>query len=155
MRWLFILASVLLTVALACGTDSTPSGLTETSAISPTQPPAATPAARAPGPTAVVAAPASTPSDSGRPAATPTPAPTRRPLSAAQSQPNVVEDAILYRLGPEPPTLDPHLAGDTDSALYIVEIFGGLVTINQHLEIVGDLAKDWDISNGGKTTHST
>ena len=151
MRWLFILASVLLTVALACGTDSTPSGLTETSAISPTQPPAATPAARAPGPTAVVAAPASTPSDSGRPAATPTPAPTRRPLSAAQSQPNVVEDAILYRLGPEPPTLDPHLAGDTDSALYIVEIFGGLVTINQHLEIVGDLAKDWDISNGGKT----
>jgi oligopeptide transport system substrate-binding protein len=55
------------------------------------------------------------------------------------------------RLGNDPPTLDPHLASDTDSAVYIVEVFGGLLTIDRNLDIVPDLAERWDISNGGRT----
>lgn len=54
-------------------------------------------------------------------------------------------------LGSDPPTLDPHLAGDTSSADYIVEIFGGLVTLNRDLRVTPDLAERWDVSADGKT----
>lgn len=49
----------------------------------------------------------------------------------------------------DPPTLDPHLATDATSATYIVEIFGGLVTIDKDLKIVPDLAERWDVSPDG------
>ena len=123
----FLLASVHLIVVLACGAESTPSAPVETSVATPTATPPPSPV-----PTA-------------------TPLPTSTPSVAAPSQVETVRDATLVRLGPEPPTLDPHLTGDTYSALYVVEVFGGLVTIDPQLEIVGDLATDWDISNAGKT----
>ena len=52
----------------------------------------------------------------------------------------------LVRLFVDPPTLDPHITTDATSAQIIVELFGGLVTINKDLEIVPDLAESWDIS---------
>ncbi len=76
---------------------------------------------------------------SGSPA--PSPTPDLRPVGG-----------VLLRLGPEPPTLDPHLTTDTDSAVYAVEIFGGLMTIDRNLTIVGDLAEGWDVSPDGTTT---
>ncbi len=57
------------------------------------------------------------------------------------------ESLILY--GVPPITLDPAIVLDTDSALFVQEIFSGLVTLNADLEIVGDLAKNWDISDDG------
>jgi oligopeptide transport system substrate-binding protein len=42
---------------------------------------------------------------------------------------------------PEPITLDPALTTDATSASYVVEIFGGLVTLDQDLNIVPDLAE--------------
>jgi len=93
----------------------------------------------------------------GSPASTATPE--TAPLATAEP----VLDAAggtLVRLGSDPPTLDPHLAGDTTSAVIIVEVFGGLVTIepqnptnikDPQLEIVGDLAESWEISDGGRT----
>ena len=80
--------------------------------------------------------------------------------SEAAISSQVPQGGTLLRLGADPPTLDPHLTGDTDSAVIIVEVFGGLVTIepqnptnikDQQLEIVGDLAETWDISDGGRT----
>ena len=62
-----------------------------------------------------------------------------------------VSGATLYRLWSDPPTLDPHLAGDTTSAGIIVEVFGGLATIDKQLEIVPDLAENWEITGGGLT----
>ena len=47
--------------------------------------------------------------------------------------------------------MDPHLAADATSGTIIVEVFGGLVTIEPDLNIVPDLAETWDITNGGKT----
>ncbi len=41
----------------------------------------------------------------------------------------------------EPITLDPALTTDANSASYVVEIFGGLVTLDQDLNIVPDLAE--------------
>ena len=51
--------------------------------------------------------------------------------------------------GSDPVTLDPHLAGDSDSAEYIVEIFSGLVTITPELEIELDLAESLEVSEDG------
>jgi len=48
--------------------------------------------------------------------------------------------------------LDPHLTTDVDSAVYAVEIFGGLMTIDRDLAIVGDLAETWEVSADGTVT---
>ena len=57
----------------------------------------------------------------------------------------------LVRLGADPPTLDPHLTTDATSATYIVEVFGGLVTIGPDLNVVEDLAQRYDVSPDGRT----
>ncbi len=51
----------------------------------------------------------------------------------------------------DPVTMDPHLASDALSAEYIVEVFGGLVTITPDLEIGLDLAEAWEVSDDGLT----
>ena len=69
------------------------------------------------------------------------------------SRPDRVERPVggrLVRLFLDPPTLDPHITTDSTSAVIINEVFGGLVTINPEIEIVPDLAEDWDISPNGK-----
>lgn len=57
----------------------------------------------------------------------------------------------LRLAGSDPITLDPARAQDAASANYIVEIFGGLVTLDQQLRIQPDLAERWDVSPDGKT----
>ncbi|MCK9485752.1 MAG: peptide ABC transporter substrate-binding protein [Dehalococcoidia bacterium] len=51
----------------------------------------------------------------------------------------------------DPVTLDPHVAGDALSAEYIVEVFGGLVTLDQDLNIQLDLAESVEVSDDGLT----
>ena len=143
MRRLSLLAFIVFLVAIACGTEAAAT----VPALQPTAvPPTAIPA---PAATSVPTAPAAT-APSARSAATPTAAPTVAP-AAAVPEVRFLKDAVLLRLGPEPPTLDPHLTVSTESAIYVVEIYGGLVTIDKNLQVVPDLAKDWEISNGGKT----
>jgi ABC-type transport system substrate-binding protein len=48
--------------------------------------------------------------------------------------------------GQDPPTLDPVMASDAESAVYVAEIFSGLVTLDQNLKISPDLASSWDVS---------
>ena len=55
----------------------------------------------------------------------------------------------LRLAGDDPVTLDPHIAGDAGSAEYIVEIFGGLVTITPELDLALDLAESFDVSDDG------
>ena len=55
----------------------------------------------------------------------------------------------LRLIGSDPITLDPALAGDAGSATYIVEIFGGLVTIDRDLNVVPDIAERWEVSEDG------
>nr|MBC7245394.1 peptide ABC transporter substrate-binding protein [Chloroflexota bacterium] len=61
------------------------------------------------------------------------------------------DGGTLRLFGSEPLTLDPALVEDAISAEYVVEIFGGLVTLNEKLEVIPDLAKRWEISEDGKT----
>jgi oligopeptide transport system substrate-binding protein len=64
-----------------------------------------------------------------------------------QAQPN----ATLNLAGGAPLTLDPALTQDSTSASYIVEIFSGLVTLDQDLEVVPDIAESWELSHDGTT----
>ncbi len=54
--------------------------------------------------------------------------------------------AELRLYGGDPLTLDPAIATDANSASYIVEVFGGLVTIDRDLKIAPDIAATWDVS---------
>ena len=56
---------------------------------------------------------------------------------------------VFRRLWADPPTLDPHLTGDTTSAGVVVEIFSGLVSINTDLELVPDIAQEWQVDDTG------
>lgn len=54
--------------------------------------------------------------------------------------------------GNEPATvLDPIQVGDVSTSEYVVEIFGGLVTLDTNLEVKPDIAQSWKVSNDGKT----
>jgi ABC-type transport system substrate-binding protein len=54
--------------------------------------------------------------------------------------------------GNDPNTvLDPIQVGDVSTSEYVVEIFGGLVTLDTELKVQPDIAQSWEVSNGGKT----
>ena len=61
----------------------------------------------------------------------------------------IPQGGIFKRLWSDPPTLDPHLSGDTTSSGIVVEIFSGLVSFNTDLELIPDIAEKWDRSNDG------
>lgn len=73
------------------------------------------------------------------------------PSSSAAPSGNVLRLPGGSGAGGDPPTLDPALTSDVESATYIVEIFSGLVGFNKDLKIVPDLAEKWDVSNNGQT----
>ncbi len=134
MKPLFTLLSLILLVAIACSSDS------------PTVPPTALVGGA--NPTAVPQA-----APSGQSSATPTPVPQATPTQQSRSSSaKIVEGGVFLRLGADPPTLDPHLTTDVNSAVYAVEVYGGLMTIDRNLAIVGDLAESWDVSPDGTTT---
>ncbi len=98
--------------------------------------------------------------------ATTTPVPTRAAqvevAPSLQSSPTAETDSasgteddgipvggVFTRNWSDPPTLDPHLVTDTTSAGIVVEIFSGLVSLNEDLDIVPELAESWSISGGG------
>lgn len=68
-----------------------------------------------------------------------------------EAKPPTQLGATLNLPGDAPPTLDPALTQDATSATYIVEIFSGLVTLNQDLEVVPDIAESWELSDDGTT----
>ncbi len=52
--------------------------------------------------------------------------------------------------GGTPTTLDPVQVRDVASAVYVYEIFSGLVTLSPGLEVVPDLAASWEVSPSGE-----
>ncbi|MCE5258821.1 MAG: peptide ABC transporter substrate-binding protein [Chloroflexi bacterium] len=64
---------------------------------------------------------------------------------------NAIGSGTLRLVGSLPPTLDPAMVQDSTSAEYVVHLYSGLVTLNNKLEIVPDLAERWELSADGKT----
>jgi oligopeptide transport system substrate-binding protein len=58
-------------------------------------------------------------------------------------------DLALWDTGPL--TLDPAISADMSSHTYVMQIFSGLVRLDQELEIVPDIAESWQESPDGKT----
>jgi oligopeptide transport system substrate-binding protein len=130
MKLLLLVAPLLLMIAVACGSQA--------------EPPAAAPTTDL---KAETEAAGSSAADSGS-VSTVVPTPEAQ---ATGIDPAAIKGGTFIRLYSDPPTLDPHLAGDTTSAGIIVEVFGGLATIDKDLKIAPDLAEDWDVTNGGRT----
>ncbi len=95
----------------------------------------------------------STPGVPGATAISPgkTPAPTRAPAAPSTASGNVLRLPGGNGGGGDPPTMDPALAGDAESAVYVAEIFSGLVTLDQNLKVIPDIAEKWDVSDDRQT----
>ena len=154
-RFLAVAALLALTVALlACGGGEEPA---ESAASSNAQAPATSPASS---------------SESSGGTTAPTSEPAQPTTQAAASVPTVAamasgtidscapsadltfddrpaQGGTLVRLFADPPTLDPHLAGDATSSVIINEVFGGLVTLSLDYQPVLDLAESCKISDDG------
>ena len=64
----------------------------------------------------------------------------------------ICDSSTLLVPGTDPASvLDPIQVVDVSTAEYVVEIFGGLVTIDPDLKVQPDIASSWEVSNGGKT----
>ena len=123
-RWLFALVALFVLGAAACGGGTEPSAETE------------------PLPSASAAEP---PAPS---AAAPTAAPQiQAPSAAEESSAAPSQGGSFRRLWSDPPTLDPHLTGDTTSAGIVVEVFSGLVALSTDLQLIPDIAERWDVDD--------
>ena len=149
---LLILPAMLaiLVLAIACGGGDAPESAAAVPTAAPTSPPPA-----------ATAEPAATPESA--PAAIPTaaPAPTVAPIAQTVPGDSCAPSAdltfdgrppqggTLVRLFADPPTTDPHLAGDATSSVITNEVFGGLVTLSLDYQPVLDLAESCKISSDG------
>ena len=144
---LIALISLVSVAAVACGEDEGSDVVPETAAVSPTEAPA-TDTTQPVASTQQQTAPAPSTTQSQQPA------PAQAPATAKVDEQTEVEErtgGVLRRLWSDPPTLDPHLSGDTTSAGVVVEIYSGLVALNTDLQLVPDVADRWEISQDGKT----
>ena len=76
------------------------------------------------------------------------PTPGERSMASPQNSEGRRGGRLVLRFS-DPPTLDPHLTTDNVSGAYVQEVFAGLVTISPDIEIVPDMAEDWEISSDG------
>jgi oligopeptide transport system substrate-binding protein len=69
-----------------------------------------------------------------------------------QEEPPPISEGITLNLyGTDPYSLDPAISGDATSHQYVMQIFSGLVRLDDSLEPAPDIASSWKISNEGKT----
>ncbi|HNO65411.1 MAG TPA: ABC transporter substrate-binding protein [Tepidiformaceae bacterium] len=81
-----------------------------------------------------------------------TPASSDKTPGASGSSGKICDGKSLIVPGDDPSSvLDPIQVGDVSTSEYVVEIFGGLVTLDPDLKVQPDIAKEWSVSNGGKT----
>ena len=112
--------------------------------------PTATPALLAPPPTATVPLPTATPVPVATSAPTAEPTETQHGGNVQQELRGIpIDGGVLMLLGGDPPTLDPHQTGDVTSSRYVLEVFGGLLTIDPDLVLAPDIARDWTVDPDG------
>jgi oligopeptide transport system substrate-binding protein len=60
-------------------------------------------------------------------------------------------EGVLNLYGIDPYTLDPAVSSEMTSHEYIMQIFSGLVRLDDNLEPAPDIAQRWDVSSDGRT----
>ncbi|MFC2071913.1 peptide ABC transporter substrate-binding protein [Chloroflexota bacterium] len=63
----------------------------------------------------------------------------------------IIEGKVLNLYGIDPLTLDPAISGEMTSHQYIMQLFGGLVRLDDNLEPAPDIAREWRVSDDGRT----
>ena len=72
--------------------------------------------------------------------------------SAPEETPTpVTQGGVLNLYGIDPLTLDPGISGDATSHQYVLQLFSGLVRLDDNLEPVPDIAQQWQVSDDGRT----
>ncbi len=71
--------------------------------------------------------------------------------SSSEAPDSVAEGTVLNLYGSDPLTLDPAVSGDTNSHEYIMQLFSGLVRLDDNMEPVADIAWNWEVSSNGMT----
>ena len=67
----------------------------------------------------------------------------------------IPSENTLTIFGTSPLTLDPAISQEAESHTYIVQIFSGLVTLDQNMEVVPDIAENWTIeTTAGGTVYT-
>ena len=66
-------------------------------------------------------------------------------------QPIGTEENVLNLYGIDPHTLDPAVSGDTTSHEYIMQLFSGLICLDDNLQPAPDIARKWRVSDDGRT----
>lgn len=95
---------------------------------------------------------ASTPAASASDDGASTPAATRAASGSGERVSGICGENRLITFGSDPATvLDPIQVGDADTAVYVTEIFGGLVTLDLDLNVRPDIAERWEVSDDGMT----
>ena len=75
-----------------------------------------------------------------------------KPSTKTEEAPSLLtEGKVLNLYGIDPHTLDPAVSGDATSHQYIMQVFSGLVRLDDNLEPAPDIAKDWQVSDDGRT----
>ena len=72
-----------------------------------------------------------------------------RPVQEAETP--IIEGGTLNLYGIDPHTLDPAVSNEMTSHEYIVQLFSGLVRLDDNQEPIPDIASKWQVSNGGRT----
>ena len=85
------------------------------------------------------------PSSVSRPTTTPRARPVGTPASAT------VASGTIRLAGSDSSTLDPALSQEVSSWSYLIQIFSGLVSLDDQLRIIPDLAESWDVSPDGRS----
>lgn len=71
--------------------------------------------------------------------------------SGEEGATNSDEGRLLSLYGIDPLTLDPAVSGEMTSHEYIMQLFSGLVRLDDNLEPAPDIAREWQVSNDGRT----
>jgi oligopeptide transport system substrate-binding protein len=71
-------------------------------------------------------------------------------LPSTACQPSSSQGVLKLR-DSGPLTLDPAISRDMSSHLYVMQIFSGLVRLDQELNVVPDIAENWEPSSDNKT----
>jgi len=69
---------------------------------------------------------------------------------SGQEAPTTVAGGELNLYGTDPITLDPAISGEMTSHEYIMQLFGGLVRLDDNLEPAPDIAQEWQVSDDGR-----
>jgi oligopeptide transport system substrate-binding protein len=76
-------------------------------------------------------------------------------LPSIESQSGIPTGNTLTVFGSSPLTLDPAISQEADSHTYILQIFSGLVTLDQNMAVVPDIAQSWTVETTEQGTAYT